>query len=222
MGAAEIEFRPDETGLDAGAVPSLEQLALRAAERLADRPHRELPRAPHERQAAVAITLIERAGVPCVPVIKRAARGRNAGHWALPGGRVEPSESSESAALRELAEETGLLCEHDDVLGRLDDITTATGHVISPWVVAAPGKRPFKRSAAEVASLHPIPVARLLAPGVPRWRETPEGSLLQMPLRHDMVIHAPTGAILWQFAEVVLRGRDVDFGHILEPAFVGR
>ncbi|KHL04075.1 hypothetical protein LK10_07290 [Sinomonas humi] len=201
---------------------SLDQLAVQARERLASRPYREVPRATHVREAAVVVALIERAGVPCVLVIKRAPRGRNAGQWALPGGRVEPSESSEAAALRELAEETGLLCEHDDVLGRLDDISTGTGHVITPWVVAAPGIRQFRRSVAEVASLHPIPVARLLAPSVPRWRETPEGTLLQMPLRHDMVIHAPTGAILWQFAEVVLRGRDVDLSRLLEPDFVGR
>jgi purine-cytosine permease-like protein len=30
-----------------------------------------------------------------------------------------------------------------------------------------------------------------------------------MPLGHDLVKHAPPGAILWQFAEVALRGRDL-------------
>lgn len=30
-----------------------------------------------------------------------------------------------------------------------------------------------------------------------------------MPLRHDLVKHAPTGAILWQFVEVARRGRDL-------------
>ena len=31
-----------------------------------------------------------------------------AGHWELPGGAVEPGESHETAAVREMAEETGL------------------------------------------------------------------------------------------------------------------
>jgi hypothetical protein len=40
---------------------------------------------------------------------------------------------------------------------------------------------------------------------------------LQMPLRHDMVIHAPTGAILLQFAEVALRGRDTRVADLAQP-----
>ena len=63
-----------------------------------------------------------------------------------------------------------------------------------------------------------MPLERLTAPGVPRWAETADGGrLLQMPLRHDMVIHAPTGAILLQFAEVALRGRDTRVADLLQP-----
>ncbi len=35
-------------------------------------------------------------------------RHRNGGHWSLPKGHIEPGESEEEAALREMREETGI------------------------------------------------------------------------------------------------------------------
>ena len=37
--------------------------------------------------------------------------------WTLPKGKLEPGESWEQAAVREVEEETGLVCELDDELG---------------------------------------------------------------------------------------------------------
>jgi 8-oxo-dGTP diphosphatase len=41
-------------------------------------------------------------------LIRRAAHTFNGGRWELPGGTVEPGEPTEAAAVREIAEETGL------------------------------------------------------------------------------------------------------------------
>ena len=43
--------------------------------------------------------------------------------WSLPKGKLDPGESFEQAALREIAEETGLICELADELepARYDD-----------------------------------------------------------------------------------------------------
>ncbi|MET3920237.1 8-oxo-dGTP pyrophosphatase MutT (NUDIX family) [Arthrobacter sp. UYEF20] len=175
---------------------------------------------PGLRRAAVAITVYAKADAPHFLMIKRVARGSNAGQWALPGGRMDPGEDLVDTALRELHEETGIAASRDDVVGVLDDFPASRGIVITPVVVLLDGPQRPRRHPAEVASLHPLPLGVLTAPGVPRWQPQPAGgSLLQMPLRRDMVVHAPTGAILWQFAEVVLRGRELRVAELAEPAF---
>ena len=45
--------------------------------------------------------------------------GKAPGTWVLPKGQLEPGESSEAAALREIAEETGA---HGRSLGKLDKV----------------------------------------------------------------------------------------------------
>ena len=44
-------------------------------------------------------------------IAKRLAGAHLAGFWELPGGRIEADESAEFAAVREVAEETGVTCE---------------------------------------------------------------------------------------------------------------
>src|SRR4051812_20309180 len=68
--------------------------------------------------------------VPCVGVVVLDDAGRllvilrghapAAGHWSIPGGRVEPGEGLERAAVREAREETGLDVEVYDVVGRVE------------------------------------------------------------------------------------------------------
>jgi 8-oxo-dGTP pyrophosphatase MutT (NUDIX family) len=119
---------------------------------------------------------------------------------------LEPGETATRGALREVREEVGL--DNAVVVGTLDDIATGSGFVITPAVVFAGGSVPLRRNLGEVHSIHRVPLGRLLAPGSPRWiggdRET---GLFQSPVRHDIVVHAPTGAVLWQLAKWALRGR---------------
>ncbi|MFI6477011.1 NUDIX hydrolase [Nonomuraea sp. NPDC050663] len=198
-----------------------------ARERLAGYKHTTLESAPGMRAAAVVLCVVPGDdGAPCVVVIKRAYRGRNAGQWGLPGGRTEPGESPEQAALRELEEELGLVVGPADVVGRLDDFPAASGFAITPIVAVPAAVQPLRPDPREVHSAHRVPLERLAADDVPKWVDLPDGPpLLQMWLAPDMRIHAPTGAILWQFREVVLLGREAAesrVAHFRQPVWTRR
>lgn len=81
----------------------------------------------------LCVLLIERGGFPYK------------GHWALPGGFVNPGEDTESAARRELQEETGL--------------TTFPGHLEQLKTYSTPDRDPRMRviSVAYVALMPDIP-----------------------------------------------------------------
>ncbi len=199
-----------------------------------------LPVHPGERrQAAVAIAIIDEgsgADVPGLPrhtgwstqaallLTRRSARLRNhAGQWALPGGRIDAGETPEAAALRELCEETGLLAGQDSILGRLDDFPTRSGYLITPVVLWAGSARELVANPGEVQSLHRIPVAELMREDAPLLEHLPEHEhpVLRMPVGEHWIA-APTAALLYQFREVCIAGRDTRVSHFEQPSFAWR
>lgn len=66
-----------------------------------------------------SVLLVERGGEPFK------------GYWALPGGFLNPDESAEQAARRELEEETGLKVEHLEQLGAYSE----PGRDPREWVI---------------------------------------------------------------------------------------
>ena len=146
--------------------------------------------------------------------------GKHPGQWALPGGRIDAGETPEQAALRELAEEVGLHLEPGAVLGRLDDLATHSGFVITPVVVWAGIAERLVPNVGEVASIHRIPVAEFMRADAPIL-EALEGSLhptLCMPIGQDWIA-APTAAVLYQFREVCIAGRPTRVAHFEQPLF---
>jgi 8-oxo-dGTP pyrophosphatase MutT (NUDIX family) len=148
---------------------------------------------------------------------------RHAGQWALPGGRLDAGETPLDAALRELDEELGLQLRPDSVVGWLDDYVTRSGFVVSPVVLWCGEDAVLEPDPGEVLAVYRIGL-QALDDAEPRLIPIPESDrpVLQLPLGNDL-IHAPTGAMLFQFREVALRGRAgqrVD--HVEEPVFAWR
>ncbi|CAN5465150.1 hypothetical protein BH23ACT9_BH23ACT9_34230 [soil metagenome] len=174
------------------------------------------------RRAAVCLALVaDEQGGAGVVLCRRGRVGSHQGQWGLPGGRIDADEDAQTAALRELAEEVGLV--GGQVLGRLDDYPTRSGFHISPFVVWCPDARPAVTSPAEIRSVHHIDLGELVRPDSPRWIDIPESdrAVLQLPIG-DQLIHAPTAAVLYQFAEVALRGRHTRVLDVEEPVFAWR
>jgi 8-oxo-dGTP pyrophosphatase MutT (NUDIX family) len=191
-------------------------------------------RAP--RRAAVALAVVEEgygaevhgidrlptwSAAPALLLTRRASTMRqHAGQWALPGGRMDEGETPEQAALRELSEEVGLFLGPDAVLGRLDDYVTRSGYAITPvvvWAGAAPG---LLANPDEVASLHRITVRELMREDAPILNNIPQSEhpVLRMPVGTGWIA-APTAALLYQFREVCIAGRDTRVAHFEQPVF---
>lgn len=213
-------------------------LRQQIAEKLAGFDRRSLS-APGSRRAAVALALIEEGTGAMVPGVdapsdwshsaamlltRRSDQLRNhPSQWALPGGSIDESESSEQAALRELHEEVGLRLEESAILGRLDDFVTRSGFAITPVVVWAGEARWLVPNAGEVASIHRIPVSEFMRADAP-WLEPIEDSeqpVLRMPVGRSWIA-APTAAFIYQFREVCLAGLTTRVAHFEQPMFARR
>ena len=99
-------------------------------------------------------------------------RGKPAGVWALPKGRIDPGERGEQTALREVAEETGA---HGRSAGRLGDVRKVVSFFLIHYEGGRLGDVPraFRHEIADVRWLPLEEARRLLAyPGERRMAES--------------------------------------------------
>ncbi len=186
------------------------------------------------RRAAVAVTIVDYRGMGGISdllpakgddaaliLTRRSLHLKNhAGQWALPGGSIDKGENPGQTAIRELGEEVGLFLSDKNILGFLDDFITRSGFHITPVITWGGTAVDLKPEPAEVASIHRIPCRELLRDDAPVLEETnaPEHPILFMPIGTSWIA-TPTAAILYQFREVALLGRQTRVAHFEQPYF---
>jgi 8-oxo-dGTP pyrophosphatase MutT (NUDIX family) len=165
--------------------------------------------APHTaRSAAVAILLFRRDGRWHLPLTERPKTlARHGGQISLPGGAIDPGESSIAAVLRELHEELGFY-ESILVVGRLADCYVfASDFLVTPWILATYEPsicwRPHDR---EVKSVVELPLEVLLSERTVGRTTIQRGPLVfSAPCLKfaDTCIWGATIAILNELADVI-------------------
>jgi 8-oxo-dGTP pyrophosphatase MutT (NUDIX family) len=172
------------------------------------------------KRAAVSVIVVDDGtGQAALLVTRRASSlSSHAGQYALPGGRVDPHERALDAALRETHEEIGLQINESAVLGQLDDYTTRSGYLITPFVVWAEDLSQMRASPNEVAAIYRVPIRDLSKPGSPEFISIAESDrlVIRYPILGTL-IHAPTAAVMYQFMEVAIADRATRV-HDLEQA----
>jgi len=219
-------------------IPYTDDLAERLRRNLAAH-HRHREALDGRRHAAVAVVVVDSdaeqhgdqgrlrgvAGGAALLLCQRAHRlNTHAAQWALPGGRIDDGETPEQAALRELDEELGVSLDESAVLGLLDDYPTRSGYVITPVVMWGGGALDLHPSPDEVLGAYHVGLHELRRDDSPRFVTIPESDrpVVQVPIG-DVLIHAPTGAVLVQFRWVALEGRADSRVHQFEqPLFAWR
>jgi 8-oxo-dGTP pyrophosphatase MutT (NUDIX family) len=165
--------------------------------------------------------MVDVSGGAAFLLCRRAIRmNSHAAQWALPGGRLDPGETTVDAALRELHEEVGIDLPGSAVLGQLDDYPTRSGYVITPVVIWGGGRLDPRPSPAEVVAAYRVGLHQLQREDSPRYVTIPESPkpVVQIPLGNDL-IHAPTGAVLLQLRWLCLEGRHDRVDELEQPVF---
>lgn len=121
--------------------------------------------------AAVLVPVVLHDSGPALLLTLRAETlSSHAGQVAFPGGRIEPGENPEQAALREAAEEIGLDPRLPRILGRLPEHVTGTGFHVTPVVALLDPPLNLVPSPDEVALVFEYALAPLLDPALPQRR----------------------------------------------------
>lgn len=121
--------------------------------------------------AAVLFPVVARPEGLSVLLTERAGHlSTHAGQVAFPGGRIEPGENAEQAALRESLEEIGLAGEHARPIGYLPPYFSGTGYRVTPVMALLDPAMVLTPDASEVARVFEVPLDHVLH--MPNYRRS--------------------------------------------------
>jgi len=126
---------------------------------------------PGAREAAVLVPMFEVDGEASVLLTKRPeTMPTHQGEIAFPGGKREPTDPSlAAAALREAAEEVGLVPAEVEIVAELDRIgTVASAFTIAPFVGLLDHVPELRPDPIEVVAAFAVPLSDLLDPATYR------------------------------------------------------
>ena len=126
------------------------------------------------RPAAVLLAVWPRPDGARLILTKRASHLKHhPGQIAFPGGKVDPGESAEEAALREAWEELAIPPEKVRVIGTGDVYRAHSGFEITPVLATVPADLEIIPNPTEVAQWFEPPVAHMLDPAnhAEKWVE---------------------------------------------------
>jgi 8-oxo-dGTP pyrophosphatase MutT (NUDIX family) len=114
---------------------------------------------PAGTRASVMLPLFENENGLHIVLTKRTDRMKvHPGEVSFPGGMYEEADANTmKTALRECCEEIGVKTGDVEIVGKLDDMVTLTGFVITPYVGIIPYPYTFRISQKEVAYLIYLP-----------------------------------------------------------------
>ena len=158
--------------------------------------------------AAVLLAFIERpAGLTLLFTERSPDLKDHPGQVSFPGGRIEADDDGpEAAAIREAGEEVGMERRLISVAGRLEDLLTVTGFLVTPVVAfVAPEYRPVA-DGREVAEIFEVPLKYLLDESNvgSTWRERLGTRIRVYEIAYDgHRIWGATASILVQFLSLI-------------------